>query len=1001
MIKRRIVYSASSLLSALAIVGCNFKGNTDMQTDSKVNCVKWDAFANKVGIQTCDQAIPVTNKKAIVEYLSKPPENFDPKSSKYNEVTGLVEKYVKEMAPKSQATEIVSVKKLSVVLEESGFKDREVIDGKEFSVPYFERDKTDKTEKDVKVTVGTYQDLSRVPTLSGIDKDSGFEIYSTKEGFRDKSESATGTAYVLTYKLFGSVQNYSAIVTVPDKVTNPLPLIMYAHGGDAGLSFRNMAMVLQNNLSKGIVAAPSFPGEPICAITTIGGHAGNKYQRNCGDILGKIMPPAVKGEGDKSPLNDDVNAFLGLHNAIARLAIDKSSNKLIKSNNVDQKFLDSLTKLDFYSKNPTLAAITGPKTIGLSDSRGGATLLAAIGRTGIMLKKSVLSGGLGNIDLNKLPMPVLFSSCALYYTPSSLLLGSFRLVTQDLVAGNVHDTSTLNALPMIPDLKKNSFFTNYRAKSAGQDQKELNELVGWMGASDISFLAPYISVAMQNWTVGLDSLGKRINFGIEQLIVGLSAGTDNPTKPVYDVLNNLTTEIESGKGKSLLTYIAETLKAGAANPPTGDGALKCNFKTDLKSCSIYNILVNGQEEAKDIDGAGTEIPKLDPFIDKSNVLIFAEFLNELGKQNAGIQQILTGADKISPIFKILGIANKLNIGLDKIEPLLIYLASANIILMKQNMDSSNPNSNISIGSQAFLAINSINNFKTNKKIIIDTLLSKKDLLPKIFATRKTAPGSIIFLHSTQDTVVPYTQSVIAKKAMDKVFDAVYGEQTLTINPLTESQVPAIGSQLFAFQPDDSFYTVNVGDKTIDGNICLEKSFDGFMATNYNPTVKKCFGNRRLPLLGDGLTAHGDSAVRTSRLISSSLQKLDYKNDKSKIIDSLLYGNQTFDLAKENALPAFSANISKQFETFNKFKKSYSANCDPAKITGICYIFNPDVNAIVPLFNRTLEQDVEFHLKSIPEGKWDKFAQANTLTPTDIVGLWIDSSAQKAMEPISN
>jgi len=1000
MIKRRIVYSASSLLSVLSIVGCNFKGNTDMQTDSKINCAKWDAFANQVGIQTCDQAVLVTNKSGIVEYLKQAPTHFNPSGDKYNDVTNLVEKYVKEMAPKTQASEIVSVKKLADVLKESGFEEHTSNKDKIISIPYFDRDVTDETGK--VTTPGSYKDLSRYKTLSGLNDNSEFEIYSTKEGFVDKTESAKGTAYVLTYKLNGSNQKYSAIVTVPNNVpvVEKLPLIMYAHGGDAGLSFRNMATVLQNNISKGIVAAPSFPGEPICSITTIGGSAKNNFIRSCGDASGKVINPAINPEGEKSPLDNDVNAFLGLHNAIFRLAIDKSSNKLIKSSNIDSSFLEGLENLDYYSKNPLIRSLTGPMTIGVSDSRGGSTLLAAVGRTGVMLK-SILSSGISNIsDLNSIPKPALFSSAALFYSPSSLLVGSFRIITQNLISGNIYDTSSLNALLMIPDLKKNKYFTDYIKTPVGQDKDQLNNLVGWVASSDITYLAPYTSVAMQNWTVGIEPLEKVINLiykTIETLKVDkLPSGLDNPNKSVYDVLNNLTTEIEPGKGKSLLTYISEALKVGAANPPSGDFALKCNFKANLKSCGIYNILVNGQEETKDIDGAGTNIPKLDPFIDKNNIQFFIDFLNELSNQNSGIQQILNGTDKITPALKILSIANKLNIGMDKIEPLMVYLTSANIILMKQNMDNANPNANPAIATQAFLTLNSINNFVTNKNDITKSLVTIKDSFSKMLAARKTAPGSIIFMHSTQDSVVPYTQSVIAKSAMDSVFDAVYGDLKLAKNPLTSSQVPALGSQLFAFQPDNSFYAVNLGDKTLDGSICEEKSYDGSFAANYNTSVKKCFGNHPLSSFGDGLLSHGDSAVRTSRLITKSYQELRFKDDKEKIKSSLLYG----DLSLEKS-PSITAQFSLFNEAYNKAKQkdqSYSfyaiSPCDDTAITGIRYLLNACSAKDAPLFNRTLILDGK-QKDAIVNGMYDESAQKSSLTPTDIFTLWMDSSAKES------
>ncbi len=1017
MIKRRIVYSASSLLSVLSIVGCNFKGNTDMQTDSKINCAKWDAFANQVGIQTCDQAVAATNKSGIVEYLKQAPIHFNPSGDKYDDVTNLVEKYIKEMAPKTQASEIVSVKKLADVLKESGFKEHTSNKDKIISIPYFERDVTDESGK---VTVpGSYKDLSAIDTLSGLNDDSKFKIYSTEEGIVHPETYAEGTAYVLTYKLNGSDQKYSAIVTVPDNVPSneKLPLIMYAHGGDAGLSFRNMATILQNNLSKGIVAAPSFPGEPICSITTIGGSVKNNFIRSCGDASGNTINPAINPEGEKSPLDNDVNAFLGLHNAILKFYL-KDNNKLmkvekaIKTGLIDSDFSNGLKNLDFYlpftddqPMNAFVNNFAGPKTIGVSDSRGGSTLLAAVGRSGVLLK-SVFSVGLDKLDMDNLFFPPLFSSAALFYSPSSLLVGSFRIITQNLISGNIYDTSALNALPMIPDLKKNKYFTDYIKTPVGQDKDQLNNLVSWVASSDITYLAPYTSVAMQNWSVSLPFIGKLFSLKMGMIddemktilnkefgkfyqkasIDKLPDGKDNSIKYLFNYLAKISTNDISNdnSNKSLINYIFE-----ASNKSIDPSSAKCNIMSNLKAgaktdCSIANILDKGEE--------GFNLPKLDSF---------KNILENMVDGDKGLKVLFGPAqDKSAAILNLMttlkGTDSKL---------LTNYLVVLSLSALK-GQDSSiqlTPSAKLAEIGSAIKLITDNQALIAEQKPILEKSL--KAIQENILSYRKTAPGSIIFMHSTQDSVVPYTQSVIAKSAMDKVFDVVYGEQKLAKNPLTSFQVPALGSQLFAFQPDNSFYAVNLGDKTSDGNICEERSYDGSFATNYNPIVKKCFGNHALSKSGDGLLSHGDSAVRTSRLISVSLLGSNFANAKVTISNALLYGNQTFNPENKKPVTALQSNIKTQFVEFNKFynlvnkvDNFYSTDLPcklENKVTGICYLMNADSNTNIPLFNRTLLQDAAFQKEAIVNGKYDATAQKNTLTPTDIFTLWMDSSAKES------
>ncbi|APJ04007.1 hypothetical protein [Silvanigrella aquatica] len=277
MKKNRAIYVAS-IASTLAMVGCGFKGNTNMQDYSTDIGTKWDALANQIGTHTVAEAPDVlSNRGQITENLKQAPTNFNPTKGgdKYKENKKFAVDYVNKNITKSQATEIVSIRKLSDLLGEELTKENANVT----AVPYIER-----------ASFAKINDLSGIKTLSGINHNSEFQIAGTLNGKISNKNKAEGTAYVITYKLDNSAHNYTAIVTIPKNNKNEkLPLMMYAHGGDAGLSFSNMATVMQNNLRRAIVAAPAFPGEPICSITTQGGSEKNSFKRSCVNYNGDVQ----------------------------------------------------------------------------------------------------------------------------------------------------------------------------------------------------------------------------------------------------------------------------------------------------------------------------------------------------------------------------------------------------------------------------------------------------------------------------------------------------------------------------------------------------------------------------------------------------------------------------------------------------------------------------------------------------------------------------------------
>ena len=505
MVSKKQFLSTAFIIAAVSLVGCS-KGmnnsNLTAQSDS-TSTVKWDTFADAVGMAHLENAPDGADVAAVTAALSVPPANFQPtvvngkvtNADQYAAVQKAVADFVINDAANMQASQIVSIVPFDSKILGADSADQ----GSSFvSIPYLGRD-------------GKNYDLSRtIKTNSGIDVNGKFSVNQSVNGIVSTSiKPATGTVYLITYQLGGNTaQNYQALVSIPSdaSATKQYPLMMFAHGGDAGLAFSEMATLLQGNLGKFIVAAPVYPGEPICAVTFTQGTEANGYARSCVDHSGNVTAPVVAAVGSKSPMRGDVDSLLALQNGISQLLLSPST-VYSGSNNVFLDLNNSKPIISFNSTDPTLKGIYGPQTIAIADSRGGGTLMAALGRTGMIIPEYI------NCKLtlahpcafgNKIPTPSFFSGSAFYYSPSSFLVGQFRFLTQYMMSGNV--PSGFNGLPMVPEMTH--YFDNYRNAQSGSATEitELTNLVGFMGASDITYLAPYISAAVQNWTTNSMSL---------------------------------------------------------------------------------------------------------------------------------------------------------------------------------------------------------------------------------------------------------------------------------------------------------------------------------------------------------------------------------------------------------------------------------------------------------------------------------------------------------------
>ncbi len=733
---KKLWLCAAALGVAVFAGGCGKNvSNTHLTSKQDTTAIKkWDRFADVAGLPHIENAPSMSDMKAVKDYLSAPPSNFTPSAdgkniTLYNNVQANVTQFIlSEMSQAYILPDTLSVVPLGdqVAGMKNDVQDQSTI-ANFTAIPYTQRD-------------GRTTDLSAIKTNSGLSAAGKFAIKRTINGQVTTLPPSTGQAYLVSYQIAdGSNATYSAIVTIPDicKTSgasgDACPVIMFAHGGDAGLSFSEMATLLQNNLGKFIVVAPTYPGEPVCGVETKTLGEDGDYKRVCLNHDKQETTPAVPAQGQKSPLRGDVNSLYALYNGLFNLM-----------NSVDSSVSFDLSKV-----------------IAIADSRGGATLLATLGRAGFyasLAKECDLDNSQSFCPIiEKMSQNNIYASymkgAAFFYAPSSLLVGQFRLLTQNMM--NSEMAKSFDSLPMIPQLKDE--FAAYRNAPFGSNEEKtaLNNLIGFIGASDITFLAPYVSVAVQNFNYNVD-----------------------------------------------------------------------------------------------------------------------------------------------------------------------------------------------------------NNFM---------------------------PGSLLFMHGTQDSIVPYTESIISQTAMDSVFENVYGKDSGT-SPLVQNNIPAIGSEFYAFQPDASYYNTKCSEYTD--------------ATAVNTTTGQCFDSANH-------TDHGrDSAFLTSHVLNSNLSSasLNEVGDVPALVkNELLYGQQsecigaacnfTFEMQKDsiNSARSLAGLYAYDFSQFTQ--ESCNAPVEANKIpNGVCYLgaymSTDSSSSSYPLYYRPLVEESA----SVLNGTWNEQAQDNGfMTPTDVLSSWIDTS----------
>ncbi len=359
--------------------------------------------------------------------------------------------------------------------------------------------------------------------------------------------------FIMEYKLRNGtgaksgegVRTYHALVSVPVQLLQPnntkqARLVMYSHAGDFGTSASDLVTQLNTKLSEFVVVAPVFPGEPLCtqmSIQTMGCMRLDAENNLVPDNFGKFNNPYAPEiafnsilpiKYPRSPLDEDINALLGAHNAVSRVMVTplKTENPIYNVSTQKslllplqhpEELINPFQDLNSeYSGARMVPTNMAPQTIGLAASRGGGVLLAAIGRMGFFMNGASYDTQFPHsVDDNGTSFEFqypLFNTAAALYSPVSILTGKLRLMTIMVMK---NDIESIAAIPMVTDLVKNKYFANYRNDptpftniqkvtvledgSLAPATDSLTQLATFIASNDITFLAPFVSSGLQNW----------------------------------------------------------------------------------------------------------------------------------------------------------------------------------------------------------------------------------------------------------------------------------------------------------------------------------------------------------------------------------------------------------------------------------------------------------------------------------------------------------------------
>lgn len=334
-----------------------------------------------------------------------------------------------------------------------------------------------------------------------------------KETLEELRGPDAALVYQIWYALKGDVdpvsheprRRRSALVTVPIEAKDGgVPLILYTHGGDKGLYYKELASILGELQGSHITFAPSYPGEPICRSDSyrIDG------QLVCAeDPAERAHQTLFSAQGETSPWDSDVEEALGLHDCIVRAikpdsgVIDEES-KLRLFANLIRKRVRKVGE-GFFEDTPASAV--------MGISRGGLVAGLVLSHAGALLNQLSSSGELEELQ----KFNARFACGMTIAAPSSVTVGRFRLVLEALVKGDLR-YMTIRKAPGLEPLA--SLFDEYR-NDQSDSPEILDRTIFELFRRDLLFLSPLAVAGLREYSrMRYDHRGDNSHFPLGSML---------------------------------------------------------------------------------------------------------------------------------------------------------------------------------------------------------------------------------------------------------------------------------------------------------------------------------------------------------------------------------------------------------------------------------------------------------------------------------------------------
>jgi hypothetical protein len=306
------------------------------------------------------------------------------------------------------------------------------------------------------------------------------------------TDLTTASMYFIKYRLqkdaTGAAEDTArtGIVVLPKAAANSAPILMYGHGAESGLSVGEIGRTFQDLQGLFVIAAPTYPGEPICP-----GAVDFSI-----DHLTCVDTPLVEATGKVSPFDTDADELLGLHSCLQRafmptiLGGGLTAPVLGADGKATGETIDGLLQAKVKPIGGSDQVFShAPESIIAGQSRGGGVAGLALAKTGAALAAILKKpGALGD----KYGVPSLFSCSALNFAPQTLTAGEFRLLLEAMIKGTIENTA-FKDLPLV--LKMNDLFAAYRNGEIDADTAAV-----MVAQRDLTLSGPLAIGALRDWS---------------------------------------------------------------------------------------------------------------------------------------------------------------------------------------------------------------------------------------------------------------------------------------------------------------------------------------------------------------------------------------------------------------------------------------------------------------------------------------------------------------------